>query len=159
MSNYLRIILLHKICVTSPRTGVSGQERPAAPATTSRYSQSSRARMEAAEGGWLRRRRRGRWHKWHRLLPALLHETIWDYNKSTKTIVSYLGVLLYLNLTYIILGVLLRLKPEKGTFPLLSRWGKTILLTPGWDETNIFSLIRTISKQTLKLVVFFNLEQ
>ena len=47
------------------------------------------------------------------------------------------GVLLYLNLTYIILGVLLRLKPEKGTFPLLSRWGETILLTPGWDETNI----------------------
>ena len=41
-----------------------------------------------------------------------------------NSIGSFLGELLHPNSSYIILGVQLRLKPVKGTFPLLSRWGK-----------------------------------
>ena len=94
-----------------------GQSRPPADPAWVPWQQ-----WRAVEGGWLRRRRQRldtdtRW-----LLLQLTYLRLWQ---STNLNGSFLGELLDLNSTYIILGVQLRLKLVKGSFPLLSGWGKT----------------------------------
>ena len=95
-----------------------------------------RQQWRALDGGWQRRRRRRRWLRLDTDTRRLLLLT-WNCDNLLNLNVSFLGELLHLNSIYIILGVQRRLKPVKGTFPLLSRWGKNQKVkTPGWNETN-----------------------